>query len=39
MKAALFCTSRYMGPAPEGVWPVPADRYSTEIVADRIWQI
>ncbi len=31
MKAALFCTSRYMGPAPEGVWPVPADHYSTEI--------
>ena len=31
MKAALFCTSRYMGPAKPGVWPVPTDTYSTEI--------
>ena len=31
MKAALFCTSRYMGPAPERVWPVPAHSYSSEI--------
>ncbi len=31
MKAALFCTSRYMGAAPEGVWPTPAATYSTEV--------
>ena len=36
MKAALFCTSRYMGPAPEG-WPVPAKDYSAE-VAERSMQ-
>jgi alkanesulfonate monooxygenase SsuD/methylene tetrahydromethanopterin reductase-like flavin-dependent oxidoreductase (luciferase family) len=24
MKASLFCTSRYVGKAPEGVWPLPA---------------
>jgi alkanesulfonate monooxygenase SsuD/methylene tetrahydromethanopterin reductase-like flavin-dependent oxidoreductase (luciferase family) len=23
MKAALFCTSRYIGDAPQGIWPVP----------------
>src|ERR1700723_3698460 len=23
MKAALFCTSRYVGPTPDGVWPLP----------------
>lgn len=37
MKAALFCTSRYMGPAPQAVWPVPADQYSAEI-AERSFQ-
>ncbi|MGE0745527.1 MAG: LLM class flavin-dependent oxidoreductase [Rhodospirillales bacterium] len=31
MKAALFCTTRYAGPAPKGVWPVPAHTYSPEI--------
>ena len=31
MKAALFCTTRYAGPAQKGVWPVPADSYSAEI--------
>jgi alkanesulfonate monooxygenase SsuD/methylene tetrahydromethanopterin reductase-like flavin-dependent oxidoreductase (luciferase family) len=31
MKAALFCTARYMGPAPHDVWPAPTDRYSPEI--------
>ncbi|HXQ52653.1 MAG TPA: LLM class flavin-dependent oxidoreductase [Stellaceae bacterium] len=31
MKAALFCTARYMGPAAHDVWPAPADRYSPEI--------
>jgi alkanesulfonate monooxygenase SsuD/methylene tetrahydromethanopterin reductase-like flavin-dependent oxidoreductase (luciferase family) len=36
MKAALFCTSRYMGAAPEG-WPVPANEYSAE-VAERSMQ-
>ncbi len=24
MKASLFCTSRYIGAAPEGVWPLPS---------------
>ena len=36
MKASLFCTSRYMGAAPEG-WPVPATEYSAE-VAERSMQ-
>jgi alkanesulfonate monooxygenase SsuD/methylene tetrahydromethanopterin reductase-like flavin-dependent oxidoreductase (luciferase family) len=31
MKAALFCTARYMGPAPQGIWPVPGDAYSSEV--------
>jgi len=31
VKAALFCTSRYMGPAPERVWPVPAHSYDIDI--------
>jgi len=37
MKSALFCTSRYLGPAKPGVWPVPADTYSTDI-AERSYQ-
>jgi len=36
MKAALFGTSRYMGPAPSG-WPVPSAGYSSEI-AERSMQ-
>lgn len=31
MKAALFSPSPYRGPAPKGVWPVPARDYSPEI--------
>ena len=31
MKAALFCTSRYMGKAPEGVWPLPGEYCSPDI--------
>ena len=31
MKAALFCTARYMGPAPRDVWPAPGDSYSSEV--------
>ena len=30
MKAALFCTSRYAGPARHNVWPEPCDDYSAE---------
>src|SRR6185437_8784191 len=31
MKAALFCTSRYIGDAPQGVWPVPSQYCNPEI--------
>ena len=31
MKAALFCTSRYIGDAPQGVWPVPNEYCDAEI--------
>jgi len=31
MKAALFCTSRYIGDAPQGVWPVPNEYCNPEI--------
>jgi alkanesulfonate monooxygenase SsuD/methylene tetrahydromethanopterin reductase-like flavin-dependent oxidoreductase (luciferase family) len=31
MKAALFCTSRYMGKAPEGVWPLPNEYCAPDI--------
>ncbi len=30
MKAALFCTARYAGPASHNVWPEPCDSYSSE---------
>jgi len=30
MKASLFCTSRYMGPTPQGVWPVAAEHCAPE---------
>lgn len=30
MKASLFCTTRYDGPASHTVWPAPADTYSAE---------
>lgn len=30
MKASLFCTTRYDGPASHAVWPEPADIYSSE---------
>jgi alkanesulfonate monooxygenase SsuD/methylene tetrahydromethanopterin reductase-like flavin-dependent oxidoreductase (luciferase family) len=30
MKAALFVTSRYAGPASQSEWPVPCDTYSAE---------
>jgi alkanesulfonate monooxygenase SsuD/methylene tetrahydromethanopterin reductase-like flavin-dependent oxidoreductase (luciferase family) len=31
MKASLFCTARYMGPAPHDVWPLAADAYSSDV--------
>ena len=31
MKAALFSSVPYMGPAPRGVWPVPSESYSSEV--------
>jgi len=31
MKAAIFSRVPYLGPAPEGVWPVPAASYATEV--------
>jgi alkanesulfonate monooxygenase SsuD/methylene tetrahydromethanopterin reductase-like flavin-dependent oxidoreductase (luciferase family) len=33
MKAALFCTSRYVGAAPQGVWPLPAKYCDPETAA------
>ena len=30
MKASLFCTTRYDGPASHAVWPAPGDTYSAE---------
>jgi alkanesulfonate monooxygenase SsuD/methylene tetrahydromethanopterin reductase-like flavin-dependent oxidoreductase (luciferase family) len=30
MKASLFCTTRYDGPASHAVWPEPADQYQSE---------
>jgi alkanesulfonate monooxygenase SsuD/methylene tetrahydromethanopterin reductase-like flavin-dependent oxidoreductase (luciferase family) len=30
MKASLFCTTRYDGPASHAVWPEPGDTYSAE---------
>ncbi len=30
MKAALFCTTRYAGPASHSEWPAPCDTYSPE---------
>ncbi|HXQ49946.1 MAG TPA: LLM class flavin-dependent oxidoreductase [Stellaceae bacterium] len=38
MKASLFCTARYMGPARHDVWPLPSDVYSGE-VATRSFQV
>jgi alkanesulfonate monooxygenase SsuD/methylene tetrahydromethanopterin reductase-like flavin-dependent oxidoreductase (luciferase family) len=31
MLASLFCTSRYMGPSPQNVWPLAGAFYSSEI--------
>ncbi len=31
MKAALFSSVPYQGPAPRGVWPVPSQTFSTEV--------
>jgi len=31
MKAALFSSVPYMGPAPRGTWPVPTQDYSAEV--------
>jgi alkanesulfonate monooxygenase SsuD/methylene tetrahydromethanopterin reductase-like flavin-dependent oxidoreductase (luciferase family) len=31
VKAALFSRAPYLGPAPRGVWPVPAQSYDSEI--------
>jgi alkanesulfonate monooxygenase SsuD/methylene tetrahydromethanopterin reductase-like flavin-dependent oxidoreductase (luciferase family) len=28
MKASLFCSARYMGPAPHDIWPLAGDGYS-----------
>ena len=33
MKASLFCTSRYTGPAPHGVWPVAGEYCAPDIAA------
>jgi alkanesulfonate monooxygenase SsuD/methylene tetrahydromethanopterin reductase-like flavin-dependent oxidoreductase (luciferase family) len=33
MKAALFCTSRYVGATPQGVWPLPAKYCDPETAA------
>lgn len=31
MKAALFSSVPYQGPAPRGIWPVPGESFSTEV--------
>lgn len=31
MKISLFCTTRYIGPAVRGTWPVPTTQYEPEI--------
>lgn len=33
MKAALFCTSRYIGKTPDGVWPLPNEYCAPDIAA------
>jgi alkanesulfonate monooxygenase SsuD/methylene tetrahydromethanopterin reductase-like flavin-dependent oxidoreductase (luciferase family) len=33
MKASLFCTARYMGPTPQGVWPLAGAYCSPETAA------
>ena len=33
MKAAVFSSSPYKGPAPRGVWPVPTSDFSAEVAA------
>ncbi len=33
MKAALFCTSRYIGKAPEGIWPLPNQYCAPDVAA------
>jgi len=38
MKASLFCTSRYMGRTPQGVWPLAGEYCSPEL-ASRSMQI
>ncbi len=34
MKAALFCTTRYNGPASHTVWPAPCDTYSSDFAEE-----
>jgi alkanesulfonate monooxygenase SsuD/methylene tetrahydromethanopterin reductase-like flavin-dependent oxidoreductase (luciferase family) len=31
MKASLFCTARYMGPAPHDIWPLSGDLFSADV--------
>jgi alkanesulfonate monooxygenase SsuD/methylene tetrahydromethanopterin reductase-like flavin-dependent oxidoreductase (luciferase family) len=31
MKASLFCSARYMGPAPHDIWPLAGDTFSAEV--------
>jgi alkanesulfonate monooxygenase SsuD/methylene tetrahydromethanopterin reductase-like flavin-dependent oxidoreductase (luciferase family) len=31
MKASLFCTARYMGPAPHDIWPLAGDAFSADV--------
>jgi alkanesulfonate monooxygenase SsuD/methylene tetrahydromethanopterin reductase-like flavin-dependent oxidoreductase (luciferase family) len=33
VKAAIFTSVPYMGPAPRGMWPVPSETFSAEIAA------
>ena len=33
MKASLFCTARYMGPSPQGVWPLAGEYCAPDLAA------
>ena len=34
MKASLFCTAQYMGPAPHHIWPLTGKYYSAEVAVN-----
>jgi alkanesulfonate monooxygenase SsuD/methylene tetrahydromethanopterin reductase-like flavin-dependent oxidoreductase (luciferase family) len=34
MKASLFCTARYMGPAPHDIWPLSGECFSADVAVE-----